>query len=137
MTFRTYQVGHCVIVRYVRMMTAMNLSTARAEVSADADAEVGRRVHMLMWDRQITQSALAPQLGIEQSALSKKLRGHRGWSVAELIVTASALGTTVGYLVGEVEEVPSRITERNLASVIEITEAPSRRLLEITAEKSA
>lgn len=92
---------------------------------------------MLMWDRQITQSALAPQLGIEQSALSKKLRGHRGWSVAELIVTASALGTTVGYLVGEVEEVPSRITERNLASVIEITEAPSRRLLEITAEKSA
>ena len=69
-----------------------------------ADAEVGRAVHMLMWDRQVKQAELSKRLGIQQSALSKKLRGHRPWTVDELIVTAAFLQTSVGYLVGELRE---------------------------------
>ena len=80
----------------------MNAETVRAAESADA--AVGRRVHMLMWDRQLTQTALAPRLGIEQSALSKKLRGQRGWSVDELLAVAAYLQTSVSYLVGETRE---------------------------------
>lgn len=59
---------------------------------------------MLMWDRQVKQAELASRLGIQQSALSKKLRGHRPWTVDELLTTAAFLQTSVGYLVGEVRE---------------------------------
>lgn len=65
------------------------------------DAEVGRRVHMLMWSTKLTQTDFAPRIGLTQAGLSKKLRGERGWSVGELVSVAAALGTTVAYLVGE------------------------------------
>lgn len=67
----------------------------------EADAAVGRRVHMLMWDHHVSQTTLAAELGIEQSGLSKKLRGKRPWSLTEVITVARELGTTVAYLVGE------------------------------------
>ena len=77
-----------------------------------ADVEVGRHVHMLMWSRQIKQAELATRLGIQQSALSKKLRGHRPWSVDELLITAGFLNTTVAYLVGEIDD--EKCTPRDL-----------------------
>lgn len=81
----------------------MEPETVRVEESADA--AVGRRVHMLMWDRQVKQAELAMQLGIQQSALSKKLRGHRPWSLDELLTAARWLDTTAAYLIGESDEV--------------------------------
>ncbi|MCL1871938.1 MAG: helix-turn-helix domain-containing protein [Promicromonosporaceae bacterium] len=69
----------------------------------DGDTFVGRRVMLLLWDRHMTQTGLARQLGITQGALSLKLRGVRGWTVDNLRETAIALGTSVAYLVGEVE----------------------------------
>ncbi len=68
------------------------------------DAEVGRRVHMIMWDRRVTQTALGRLVGLDQSSLGKRLRGERGWSLDDLRAVAGALGTTIGYLVGESEE---------------------------------
>lgn len=65
------------------------------------DAEVGRRVHMLMWDRGLTQSAFGERVGIDQSALAKKLRGSRGWSLGEVVTVAQALNVSVAYLFGE------------------------------------
>ena len=65
------------------------------------DAVIGRRVHHLMWDRQLTQTAFSQKLGMQQSGLAKKLRGQRGWSADELIVVARELGVTVGYLFAE------------------------------------
>ena len=82
---------------------SVQADAARAD-RRDADAEVGRAVHMLMWDRQVKQAELASRLGIQQSALSKKLRGHRPWTVDELLTTAAFLQTSVGYLVGETRE---------------------------------
>ena len=78
--------------------------TAQVLAERRADAEVGRHVHMLMWDRQVKQAELATRLGIQQSALSKKLRGHRPWSVDELLTTSRFLNTTVAYLVGEIDD---------------------------------
>lgn len=66
--------------------------------SRDVDAEVGRRVHMLMWDRQMTQTALGNILGIDQSSLAKKLRGQRKWALADLVAAADALGVSAGEL---------------------------------------
>ena len=66
------------------------------------DAEIGRRVHMRMFDRRVTGVALAQLLGVDQSGLSKRLRGERGWSAENLRDAAAALETTIAYLVGEV-----------------------------------
>ncbi|MBK0419995.1 helix-turn-helix transcriptional regulator [Leucobacter sp. CSA1] len=74
-----------------------------AESKNSMDFEVGRRIHMLMWDRGITQTALAPRVGINQSSLAKKLRGQRGWSLDDVRAVAAELQTTVGYLFGETE----------------------------------
>lgn len=89
------------------------------------DAEVGRRVHMLMWDKQLTQTAFGAQIGIDQSALAKKLRGQRGWSLDEIATVASVLGVSVSYLFGEgdgvgpagIEPTTSTVDDGRLAPV--------------------
>jgi transcriptional regulator with XRE-family HTH domain len=58
----------------------------------DADKALGRAIHQAMWDQHITQLRLAEALGIDQSALSKKLRGLRPWLFAEFISCADLLG---------------------------------------------
>lgn len=65
------------------------------------DVAVGRRVHMLMWDQKLSQTALAKRLGIAQTTLSKKLHGERGWSLEDLQSVASALQVSMAYLLGE------------------------------------
>ncbi|MBN9209317.1 MAG: helix-turn-helix transcriptional regulator [Microbacterium ginsengisoli] len=65
------------------------------------DVTVGRRVHMIMWERRITQTALGRMVGIDQSSLGKRLRGERGWSLDDLRVVAEALNVSKAYLLGE------------------------------------
>ncbi len=62
---------------------------------------VGRRIHQVMWDRQITQKELAPRIGMAQNTLSSKVRGKRGWSLDELLTIAAELRISVAWLVGE------------------------------------
>lgn len=58
-----------------------------------SDAVIGERVHLLMWpDRTKTQQRLAELLGIDQAAVSKRLRGKTKWSAIEIAMTASWLG---------------------------------------------
>ena len=71
--------------------------------SESLDAAVGRRVHHLMWDRRITQTALGRALNIDQSGVGRRLRGETGWSLNHLAAAASALGTSMAYLLGEDE----------------------------------
>ena len=68
------------------------------------DVAVGRRVHLMMWDQRITQTALGRQVGIDQSNLGRRLRGERGWSLDDLRAVAAALGTSMAYLLGESEK---------------------------------
>jgi transcriptional regulator with XRE-family HTH domain len=65
---------------------------------------IGRRVHMLMWERRMTQSALAAKIGLDQPGVGRRLRGETGWSTDELAATAHELDTTVAYLFGEVDD---------------------------------
>tara|TARA_B100000378_G_scaffold229108_1_gene193648 strand:+ start:2337 stop:2564 length:228 start_codon:yes stop_codon:yes gene_type:complete len=60
---------------------------------------------MLIWRSGKTQNDIADRIGMESSALGKKLRGKNGWALQELIDLASALNTSVAYLVGETEEI--------------------------------
>ncbi|ERG63487.1 hypothetical protein L332_03330 [Agrococcus pavilionensis RW1] len=80
------------------------MSTQRQEQDEPLDVLVGQRVHQLMWSRRISQTDFAPRLGFQQSSLSKKLRGTRGWSLDETAAAARALGTTVAFLIGETDD---------------------------------
>jgi transcriptional regulator with XRE-family HTH domain len=62
------------------------------------DTQVGKAIHSHMWDRHITQTAMAPRLGMTQSGLSKKLRGDRPWTLDELYRAADALGCPLDEL---------------------------------------
>jgi len=70
----------------------------------DADSLCGERVTMVMFRRRLRQSDLAGVLGITQSALSRKLRGDRAWSLQELKVTAGALSVPTAFLLGETDD---------------------------------
>lgn len=64
----------------------------------NADEIVGERVHVLMRRRGMAQLELADTLGINQSALSKKLYGRRSWSLDELLAVARELNVEVTEL---------------------------------------
>lgn len=81
-------------------------SSEASTVAPNVDAEIGRRVHQLMWDRRITQTAFGARVGMDQSSVAKRLRGKLSWSAAQVVAAADALGTTVGYLFGETTEAP-------------------------------
>ncbi|AGW41068.1 two-component system sensor protein [Leifsonia xyli subsp. cynodontis DSM 46306] len=68
---------------------------------------------MLMWDRQITQTALGETIGMNQSHLGKRLRGNLSWSATQLTTIAAALKTSVAYLMGEVDD-PTWCAPRDL-----------------------
>lgn len=72
--------------------------------SRDADAEVGKRAHMLIWGSNQTQGKVAKAIGMSSDSLGRKLKGERGWAIAEVIAIAEVLHTSVGYLVGETED---------------------------------
>lgn len=78
-----------------------------ADRAESLDVAVGRRVHMMMWEQRITQTALGRAIGLDQSGLGKRLRGERGWSLDDLAAVADELDVTIAYLVGETKEAPT------------------------------
>lgn len=74
-------------------------------VSAFDDAiETGERIHMLMWRGGLSIRAMGPRVGVDQSSLSKKIRGKSPWYLHEIRSIARELGTSVSYLVGETDD---------------------------------
>lgn len=86
---------------YCGLMT-MNREEAAAQ-PVDVNAEIGRRVHQLMWDRQMTQTTFGELTGMDQSSVAKRLRGKVGWPAAAIVDTARVLDTTIAYLFGETD----------------------------------
>jgi transcriptional regulator with XRE-family HTH domain len=69
------------------------------------DAAIGERVHTLMWRGKVPQTELAAELGIDQSALSRRLRGRTAWKATELLYIAERLNVTLEDLVPGREEI--------------------------------
>lgn len=74
--------------------------TASPEVP-DADTALGLAIHTAMFRQRYTQTRLARELGIDQSALSKKLHGSRPWTFAEFIGCADRLRIDARELLSE------------------------------------
>lgn len=49
------------------------------------DVEVGARVHAAMWRARLTQAQVSKHLGLDQAAVSRRLRGATAWKVSELL----------------------------------------------------
>jgi transcriptional regulator with XRE-family HTH domain len=79
----------------------IEMAESRRDMRINVDAEIGRRIHTLMWDQRVTQTALGAELGVGQSGLGRRLRGERGWSAAELLIVSQVLQVSVAYLFGE------------------------------------
>lgn len=77
------------------------MTTVSIEVDR-LDAEIGERVHMLMFRRRVTGRALAGGIGVTPSVLSKKLRGTSAWSARQVADAAGVLRVSVSELYGEV-----------------------------------
>lgn len=69
-----------------------------AAQSAEMDAAIGERIHQLMWRTKLPQSAIAGALGLDQAAISRRLRGRTAWKATELIIIASLLDVPVSEL---------------------------------------
>lgn len=69
----------------------------RAEMTTDQF--IGERVHQVMWRLKLKQTRVAPQMGITQTALSRKIHGERSWSLDELALISTILGVPVANLV--------------------------------------
>lgn len=65
------------------------------------DAEIGRRVHLAMWDLKMSQADFSSRVGMSPSSVAKRLRGYLPWSASHLVRAAEVLGTSVAFLVGE------------------------------------
>lgn len=85
-------------------MTATATAVRPTRVRTDLDAEVGKRVHMRIWDSKLTQTAVAEAIGVPANTFGRKIRGERKWALIELMNLATVLQTTVSYLVGETED---------------------------------
>lgn len=85
-------------------------NNARSEshpVPANVETQIGERVHQLMWRRRVLQKELGEHMGISQTTISKKLRGERAFSNAELIAVARFFNVSVATLFGEKEKDPA------------------------------
>ena len=72
-------------------------------VVSGVDATVGERAYMLMWRKGISQTVMGKRIALDQSALSRKLRGTRPWYAREIAAMAAILDTSVSYLYGETD----------------------------------
>ncbi len=66
-------------------------------------AEMGQRISILLKKNGLSQKELAKIIGTTESAVSKYLSGSREPRVEVLANIATALGTTVEYLLGKEE----------------------------------
>lgn len=76
----------------------MSLLSDRAE----ANKEIGRRVHGLMRQKFYTHEQLADRLGITRQQVSKRLSGAIKWPAVEVSIVAAWLGVPIADLVPEI-----------------------------------
>lgn len=55
------------------------------------DEALGRAFEQARWDSRISQTVMANKMNISQPTLSRKLKGERPWTFAEMIKAADAL----------------------------------------------
>lgn len=73
-------------------------------MSANIDAEIGTKIHTAMWRAKKSQTQVARAIGLDQPAISKRLRGFTAWKATELLVIADFLGVPLSDIQLSLEE---------------------------------
>jgi hypothetical protein len=96
---------------------------------SEIDTLIGEAVHRAMWRRRLQQIDVAPRAGMTQSALSKKIRGLRPWSVEDIYRVAWAMDVDPGELLvldaEEVELLRARLSEVTASLLTLLDSQPS------------
>lgn len=66
-------------------------SNAAPTEQDDLDARIGAAVHTALWAAHRTHADLAKALGLDQAAVSRRLRGRTAWRIADLVLVAFPL----------------------------------------------
>jgi transcriptional regulator with XRE-family HTH domain len=74
------------------------------------DETIGANVHQQMWRARVSQTQLAGVLGLDQAAVSRRLRGRTPWKASEVLAAAALLGVEV------IDLYPQTPTEEVLAA---------------------
>ncbi|HHW50235.1 MAG TPA: helix-turn-helix transcriptional regulator [Pseudoclavibacter sp.] len=82
-------------------MSTENPVRALKGTAPDIDTIVGQRIHTLMWEGRVKNKDIAALIGVDASAIGKKLRGDQKFSIEQLRVIADALESSIAYFVGE------------------------------------
>lgn len=82
----------------------MSTNAVVAITKRNANEILRERAHTLMWRGNITQTKLAPVLGMTQSTLSGKLKGKSAFTLDEILVIADTFGVSLDYLAGKTED---------------------------------
>ena len=70
-------------------------------VDSNPDAVIGERVHAALWRARVTQTSAAEALGLDQAAVSRRLRGKTAWKVTEVLALADLLQVDLAELLPE------------------------------------
>jgi len=72
------------------------MTTVTTEQSVDI--QIGERVHQMLFRKRLSQTKVAPKMGISQSVLSRKLRGEIIWTAEDVLAAAQILDVPVTAL---------------------------------------
>ncbi len=111
------------------------MSTQTIEPDADAVA-IGQKIHMIAWHKRVTQAELGRAIGVQQGAMSKKLRGMAPITGSDLMKIARVLGVDPGDLLPRLDsnQQPSVYQQ---AQVSDVCEAPNVVHLDLWRERKA
>ena len=105
-------------------MTRMAQTQALPDVEHD-DVLIGEAVHAAMWRARVTQTQLASVLGLDQAAVSRRLRGRTSWKVSEIRLAAALLSVRVADLLPPDElGLNPAVTREDVAAEIRCTQPP-------------
>lgn len=82
----------------------MTMTATVPQVKRTANMIASERIVMLMWRSSVTQTKLAPVLGMTQSTLSGKLKGKSAFTLDEILMIAEVFGVSLDYLFGKTED---------------------------------
>lgn len=64
---------------------------------------IGRNIHIILYDKKMSKSELAEKVGISQQMVSEIVAGNKAPKVSTLIKIANVLGVTVDELINKEE----------------------------------
>lgn len=81
----------------------MTMLVPERDANSREEDVLNGRLLALMLRRGVSKARLADEIGVSPSGVSRRLKGNTEWTLNEMRVAARLLGTSVAFLLGEVD----------------------------------